>query len=79
MVKKSPPAGTYILTGEIYNHHEGAGIFTTYEKDDEVELDAAQAARLLSGPIVSFVKKPDVSDSSTDTSVEKPQLREMQK
>lgn len=79
MVKKSPPAGTYILTGEIYNHHEGAGIFTTYEKDDEVELNAAQAARLLSGPIASFVKKPDASDQSDQSSSEKPQLREMQK
>lgn len=79
MVKKSPPAGTYILTGELYNKHEGGGIFTTYEKDDEVELDTAEAARLLSGPIVSFVKKPSESDQSEQSTSEKPQLREMQK
>lgn len=84
MAKKTAPAGTYILTGEAFNVQEEDGSWTMYENGDEVELTAKEAARLLTGPITSFVKKvnKDNSDTSSepdsDTS-EKPQLREMNK
>lgn len=77
MAKKTAPAGTYILTGELYHVQEEDGSWTMYENGDEVELSAKEAARLLTGPITSFVKKNN--GDSTDISDEKPRLREMNK
>lgn len=52
---KTPPAGTYKLIGVKWRRRNSDGSSTVYEQGDEVELDAAEAARLVGKRFSSFV------------------------
>lgn len=68
MASNSPSAGTYILMGVRFRRRNDDGSFTLFKQGDEVELSAAEAARLVGTPHSSFKAKPKSTPVSSDES-----------
>ena len=64
MATETPPAGTYLLIGHMWRQYHDDGSQTIWERGDEVDLTAKEAARLVGQPYSCFIEPPDPSNAA---------------